>query len=606
LVGLACLLLFTSQGAGHEMPPAVATSPAYYHFLTSFGSSGHGPEQFRQPKAMAFSRDGTRLAICDTGNHRVIVLRVHLPSATGTAGPTEPTGTSAPSAPPPPPSPPPPPPRPEPDQARQPDEFFAPDLDEIFGPSAAGPGAGAATTPAPDAQNADPAHGGSGSVPADDGDLGEDPFGTGTFPPDGDHAEAAPAATAPGKTTPEKTAPIGEAGEAREPDQPPTPAIAPASPAAADSAEPPGGPTAPGAVAGGASPAVPPGLGVPSFTVEVVLGGLWPYEGSLEPADWPDRFREPDHADGLRPPRAYSGRPYHGGQARIRPWYNVPMDRFHYPQGVAWLDQDTLLVSDTENHRLKAVTLAGEVRFILGQEGWKDGYFHQPLGVAVDCEQNIYVVEPRSKYIRGLGLDFAQRQRVQGNRLQIFAPDGKFKRRLGHMHRLSGRDLRQFKDLTRVCVTKDRLYLADNGNHRVLVFDQDLNPKEELAAWPFYRLRYPNGIHDSLDGRIAIADTGNHTVLIVGPAPERKLLQIVGGFGTQRGRFSQPWEAHFGPGGDLYVLDTMNCRLQVFRGPSSKEYERCPKPPPPPPPPPPAPPPPPPPLPPPASPAFSF
>ncbi|NLI74905.1 MAG: hypothetical protein GX442_00525 [Candidatus Riflebacteria bacterium] len=561
----------------------MATQPVFFHYLTSFGSSGHAPGLFSNPKAMAFSPDGQRLAVCDTDNHRVVVLRVTFPDVAKAADlPAEPPKPVEPAKPPPRPA----------KSPVNPDEFFSPDLDEIFGPPGTGSAAGSGT--------AGEASGEASGEAAEEPPLWSEPGS-----PDPGEAPA-PDAT-PGAAT----------GDGPDSDGDGTPAEASdpggAGLAAADGAKDRPDPLAhpffhePGEAAHPAEGPLPGRVGVPSFTVEIVLGGIWPYEGSLEPADWPDRYREPDHADGIKPPRSYSGRPYHGGQARIRPWDRVPIDRFHYPQGVAWLDNRTLLVSDTENHRLKGVRLDGETLFILGQEGWKDGYFHQPLGVAVDCEKNIYVVEPRSKFIRGLGLDAAQRPRVQGNRLQVFGPDKRFARRLGHMHHMSGRDYRQFKDLSRVCVTKDLIYVADNGNRRVLVFDKELKWKEELTEWPFYRLRYPNGIHNSLDGRLAITDTGHHTVLIL--APDRHILQIVGGFGTQKGRFSNPWEAHFGPHGDLYVLDTRNCRIQVFRGPYSKEYERCPKPPAPPPPPPEPPPSPPPPLPslpPPASPTFSF
>lgn len=561
-------LILAGMVGAHEMAPPVATQPVYFHFLTSFGSSGHAPGLFFHPKAMAFSPDGQRLAVCDTDNHRVVVLRVTFPDvAKAAAVALEP------------PKPPVEPVKPPPKQDKHPvnpDEFFSPNLDEIFGPPGTESAAGAGTA----------------------GEAAEEPP-LWSEPETPDLGEAlASGAAAGGETDPDGGGtPAGTPGNA---------GSGPVTLGGAKEATPLDHPFfhEPGDAAHPADELLPGRVGVPSFTVEIVLGGIWPYEGSLEPADWPDRYREPDHADGIKPPRSYSGRPYHGGQARLRPWDKVPIDRFHYPQGVAWLDNRTLLVSDTENHRLKGVRIDGETLFILGQEGWKDGYFHQPLGVAVDCEKNIYVVEPRSKFIRGLGLDAAQRPRVQGNRLQVFGPDKKFARRLGHMHHMSGRDYRQFKDLSRVCVTKDRIYLADNGNRRVLVFDKELKWKEELTEWPFYRLRYPNGIHDSLDGRLAITDTGHHTVLIL--APDRHILQIVGGFGTQKGRFSNPWEAHFGPHGDLYVLDTRNCRIQVFRGPYSKEYERCPPPPAPPPPPPEPPPSPPPPLPPPASPTFSF
>ncbi len=186
----------------------------------------------------------------------------------------------------------------------------------------------------------------------------------------------------------------------------------------------------------------------------------------------------------------------------------------------------------------------------------------------------MYVTEPRSKYIRGLGLDFLQRMRVQGNRLQIFDKSLKPVNRLGHMHHMSGRDYRQFKDITRVWVASNGdIYLTDNGNHRIMVFNANLKKKKEIIKWEGYRLRYPNGVDGAKDGRIAIADTGHHNVLIL--TPDYKIEQILGGFGTSKGKFSKPREVRFGPGGNLYVLDTENCRIQVFKGHRSVEFPKC-------------------------------
>ncbi len=312
------------------------------------------------------------------------------------------------------------------------------------------------------------------------------------------------------------------------------------------------------------------------LTLERVYGGLWPWDDRTRPLDSHDAYREKDFLYS-RNPNYLVGRAYQHGQAHSRPAEHIPMDHFNLPVGIAWIGTSTLLISDTGNHRLLALALNGEVRWILGQEGWKDGYFHHPLGIDVDCDGQIYVTEPRSNYIRGLGLDFVQRQRVQGNRLQIFGRDLKPAKRLGHMHHMSGRDYRQFKDLTRVWVGADGdIYVTDNGNHRVMLYDSSFKPKTELGRWEKYRLRYPNGVDVSLDGRLAIADTGNHKVLIVGA--DYKIIQIIGGFGTAPGRFVRPHEVRFGPNGDLYVLDTGNARIQIFRGPQIRQFPRCPAP----------------------------
>lgn len=308
-------------------------------------------------------------------------------------------------------------------------------------------------------------------------------------------------------------------------------------------------------------------LPVASFSVAGVFGGIWPFEGSQVPSDPSDKYLEKVFHDDATPlDRDFKGRPYHGGQARIRSPELIPMNRFARPECVTWFDNGTLLVTDTDNHRVKAVRADGETLWVLGAEGWKDGYFHHPMGIAVDEGHQILVTEPRSKYLRGAGMDFLQRQSVQGNRLQIFGPDLKPAKRLGHMHHMSGEFSRQFKDLTRVFMgAGGDIYLTDTGNHRIQVFDKDLQFKKTLQKWPRYELRYPYGIHGNGE-LMAIADTGHHQVIILDS--KVGLRQIVGKFGIGPGEFSLPREACFGPDGSLYVLDTMNSRIQIFSRPS--------------------------------------
>ncbi len=313
--------------------------------------------------------------------------------------------------------------------------------------------------------------------------------------------------------------------------------------------------------------------------LEMIYGDLWPWDNRVLPGDCNDKYREDDYLSGRYPhPNYLYGRAYQHGQSRIRPAEKIPMDHFNLPVGVGWLGNSTMLVCDTGNHRIKAVELNGEVKFILGQEGWKDGYFHHPLGIDTDCAGRIYVAEPRGNYLRDFPLDWGQRMRVQGNRIQIFDTDLKPSKRLGHMHHMSGRDYKQFKNLTRVWVDQNGdIYVADNGNHRILVFENNMNKKEEIIKWEGYTMRYPNSFDVAKNGWMAIADTGNHKILMLDE--NRELRQIIGGFGTEHGKFIKPHDVRFGPNGDLYVLDTGNGRIQIFKGMQiPDQFPRCPEP----------------------------
>ncbi len=314
--------------------------------------------------------------------------------------------------------------------------------------------------------------------------------------------------------------------------------------------------------------------------LEMIYGDLWPWDNRVLPGDHFDKYREDDYLRSRYPdpPTHLYGRAYQYGQSRIRPANKIPMDHFNLPVGVGWLGTTTMLICDTGNHRIKAMKLNGEVRFILGQEGWKDGYFHHPLGIDTDCAGRIYTTEPRGNYLRDFPLDWGQRMRVQGNRIQIFDTDLKPSKRLGHMHHMSGRDYKQFKNPTRVWVDLNGdIYIADNGNHRILVFENNMKKKEEIIKWQEYSMRYPNSFDVAKNGWIAIADTGNHKILMVDET--RELRQIIGGFGTENGKFIKPHDVRFGPNGDLYVLDTGNGRIQIFKGMKIEDqFPRCPVP----------------------------
>lgn len=293
----------------------------------------------------------------------------------------------------------------------------------------------------------------------------------------------------------------------------------------------------------------------------MIYGGLWPWEERTCPISSYDAYREKDYLSG-RTTDELHGRAYHRNQNRTRPARKIPMDRFNLPMGVAWLDNDIFLTTDTRNHRVKATQIDGEVLFILGRQGWRSGYFYNPEAIDVDSSGNIYVTEPLGRYIDGLTMDFFQRFRMVGNRVQIFNNDFSPAESIGHFHGRYGRDYGRFNDVSAVKATEEYIYVVDRNNNRVVIFDKDLIFVKELKTWPRYSLKKPNGIDISEGGFVAISDTENHNVVIL--CPDYKIVQIIGGFGTSNSNFARPFQARFLDDNNLYVLDTGNNRIQIF------------------------------------------
>jgi uncharacterized protein (TIGR03663 family) len=72
----------------------------------------------------------------------------------------------------------------------------------------------------------------------------------------------------------------------------------------------------------------------------------------------------------------------------------------------------------------------------------------------------------------------------------------------------------------------------------------------------------PTGIAIAGDGRIAVADTANHRIVIYDAAGVE--LRSIGGLGSEPGRFYEPRGLAFDSSGNLYVADTWNARIVKF------------------------------------------
>ncbi len=114
------------------------------------------------------------------------------------------------------------------------------------------------------------------------------------------------------------------------------------------------------------------------------------------------------------------------------------------------------------------------------------------------------------------------------------------------------------KDPCGIAVRGDDVYVADTWNGRIEQFSASGEWKARSPG-DFYG---PRGVAVSADGKVWVADTGNHRVV----AFEKNLSspRYFGKSGTGPGEFSSPIGIAIGPGGSVYVADTGNKRIQIL------------------------------------------
>jgi DNA-binding beta-propeller fold protein YncE len=225
--------------------------------------------------------------------------------------------------------------------------------------------------------------------------------------------------------------------------------------------------------------------------------------------------------------------------------WRMPEGAAGKPVGFSVHPDGRIFVADTHYNRVVVFDRDGRELARFGQEGTGPGEFLLPTDVAFDADGYIYVGE------------------YGGNdRISRWTPDFRFDTVIGdgpidgkRLNRPSGID---FDD-------EQTLWIADSCNHRLVRLSRNgdiLGVFGEFGEEPG-RMRYPFDLCITPDQKVLVCEyQGNRLQWF---DKEGRSLRVWGRSGRKPGELFAPWGATYGRNGRVYVVDSLNSRIQIIQ-----------------------------------------
>ena len=166
----------------------------------------------------------------------------------------------------------------------------------------------------------------------------------------------------------------------------------------------------------------------------------------------------------------------------------------NHPYGIAYNSQEEMIVSEWGGHRVSIFKIRGQGKIrTFGSHGDRPHEMRYPAGIATDDADNIYV--------------------SSWHKLQKFTSKGELIKCTGEKGKKEG----EFDDPCGLTLYDNEVYVCDCNNHRIQIFDLDLN-----------------------------------------------FVRSIGSRGEGRGEFNAPFDVKFDTAGNMYVAELGNGRVQVM------------------------------------------
>ncbi|MCM2265651.1 MAG: 6-bladed beta-propeller [Desulfuromonadales bacterium] len=217
---------------------------------------------------------------------------------------------------------------------------------------------------------------------------------------------------------------------------------------------------------------------------------------------------------------------------------DAPEELFNTPTDVA-SDGRRVMVTDSGRHEVLVLDRAAKKLRFLSTAAGEAFVFSAPYGVAIDTQGNAYVTDTLAR------------------KVLVFGPDETLVTTIGEDKLLRPTGLA-------VDTARNRLYVADTAEHRVVVFD--LNG-QHLFDWGGRgpgegKFNFPTDVDVDVDGTLYVLDTLNARVQVLDSTGN--FLRAFGERGSAIGSFQIPKGIAVSPSGLVVVTDSLAKRFVIF------------------------------------------